>query len=174
MEAETVNGEMHADAELLRQLIEDGAACRDGCGLTVKRIAYWMQLAPATIYDYMSGRLTIPVRFWRTVFHHCPDPRILALILGESNCEIILGDKVPDLRSNAASYVAALNVAGEFHEQQKRFVSIVKDGRIDEADTDDVVAYDRAYQNARVQNAAIHRAVISAFNSRTTSKGGAA
>lgn len=166
-------GEMHQDADLLQTLIADAPPAVDGTPVTAKRLAYWSGYALKTVYDFASGRLTIPVRFWRSIYPYLRDQRVVDLLLGGVQYDLVEHDRVPDLTGSRAGFDAALQSLQAWHEQQKLFGEIVRDGRIDEYDTDAVQRYHAAYLEQRRHAASVHRAVMTTFAKSVTAQGGA-
>jgi hypothetical protein len=158
-----MQGEMYADAELLDAILDAGDIAHNGTVVTAKYLAYVSGYSVKTISDYRRGKLTIPTQFWRAVWKVTRDFRIPALILADTPCEITINDQIRQIEDDTAVLSQAVEAVGDFHDRQSYLVSILKDGRIDEADRDAIDNYNAAYRRGRQHEAEIHRAVNRAF-----------
>lgn len=159
--------DMRADAELLNAMLNDAPLIHLDDGATValsaKLIAHWTDRATQTISDYRTGKLNIPVDFWRALLSHYFDMRIVQLILpGGYSAEVHShGEYIP--LTGPQWFREAILAEREHHEQSMYLADILADGRVDETDAQTIKGYDDAFHAHRHREALLHRAILTAY-----------
>ncbi len=161
--------DMRRDAELLAALIQaepwvidrmDGKVRQ----IIVKTLVAWTGKSEQTISQYRTGQSNIPVEFWRSILDHHLDHRIVALLIPIDVRIDLTIDPVNEPASPAEFFRKAVEAEGEHHEQMKQVANLLADGRIDELDRDTVVAYECAFHQHRLTDAALYRAIVNTYN----------
>jgi len=160
--------EMRTDAELLNVLLNEApmvAEQRTGHtqALSAKLIGYWTGRAVQTVSDYRTGKLNIPIDFWRRILDHYLDMRIVRLLISDLYIVEVTPHVAPPPPVGVEWFHQAVEVIGTFHAQQKSLADIIADGKVDASDAAAVAAYDRAFHEHRATEAALHRATLAAF-----------
>jgi len=167
--------DVRRDAELLDDLLSAAPlVCDRVTGvhvvLSAKQIAAWTDRSVQMISQYKNGQTNIPVDFWRHVLRHYCDIRIVALLCPD-NCliEVInVAEQSPE--TAPAFFRQAVESEIEHHDKQRYLAELLADGRIDELDELTVRNYDDAFHSHRTRDAALHRAVIHAWNRAVAAK----
>ena len=161
--------DMRRDAELLSLLLQcepwvldrmDGKARQ----FIVKTLVAWTGKSEQTISQYRNGTSNIPVEFWRSILDHHLDPRIVHLLIPLDVRIDLTIDTADEPASPPEFFRAAVQAEGEHHEQMKLICELLADGRIDELDRETVVAYEAAFHQHRLTDAALYRAIVNTYN----------
>lgn len=160
---------MRTDAELLQRFINDAPTVRDRVTgqtvtLCVKVLSDWTGKAGRTIYEYANGERNIPVEFWRAFMEHCPDTRIISLILPPGlRADVI--DVTPGGPETPAAFLRDACKSIEQHAGlQKYLAEILADGRIDELDKTSVQRYAEGFHAHRRTEAQLFQAIVNKYN----------
>ncbi len=158
--------EMRSDAELLNCLCDEAPVITFASGgvasLSKKLIAQWTGRSVQTVSDYATGKLNIPIDFWSRILVHFHEPRIVALLLGDSLYEYtrLPADAQPTGRQ---FFKDAVTESGAHHEKMKHIAGILEDGHINELDARRVQEYHDSYIQHRYRSAVLHHQVMHAF-----------
>ena len=164
-----MNGEMRNDVDLLIQLFDEAPIVQDRVtghpvAFSRKVVSYWTGLSIQTVSDYATGKINIPISFWRSILQRFFEPRIVVLLLPAEDylCEIVPLTIQPD--TSKGFFRRAVEETGAFHAKQQRIAEILADGQVDELDEKSVPAYDDAYLRHRAMDASLHRSILTAYN----------
>lgn len=147
--------EVSDDHILLTAVLEDHE-------ITVKRLASGVGRAKPTVYRYCCGDATIPSIVWRWLFSETRDVRIANLITGE--VPVVIVDLLPIKAAvDAATLEALLKTRLKSLEFEKRIVSILADGRIDDLDGRDIEKLRKEFPEMINAMAQIYQAVIGKY-----------
>ena len=161
--------DMRRDAELLSEMLNDAGfvldrvdgACRP---FTVKLLVAWTGKSEQTISQYRNGGSNIPVEFWRSILQHHLDHRIVSLLVPLDVRYDLTIDSVKEPASRAEFFRKAVEAEGQHHQQMVYIADMLADNRIDELDRDTVVAYEAAFHQHRITDAALYRAILNTYN----------
>ena len=159
-----MNCEMRTDAELLNTLLNEGAVILDRItgnhiSFCAKVLAQWTDLSVQTISEYRTGVRNIPVSFWKRVLAHCPDWRIISLMVPDQFC-IELYDEKPAPHLSVTDFLRKGGEAVARHGKLLKYIAdIVADGRIDELDRSTIQQFFDEYERMRTTQAQLRHAI---------------
>lgn len=161
--------DMRQDVELLNFLCDQAVVYTDRLTgqtyqLSKKLVARWTNRAIQTISDYATGKINIPVEFWRMLLAHIDEPRIIFLLLGDRDDIDWAFLPAGDVRTTKDFLEGAIRDQGEYHQTQVYLAELLRDGRIDEADAPTVQKFVDAYVAHRATQASLQRSIVQAFN----------
>ena len=161
--------DMRSDVELLNTLCDEAPLVVDrvtgrSVVLSKKVIALWTGRAVQTVSDYATGKLNIPIEFWRRILEHHFDPRIPNLLFPEDYDHQAIAPWRAEPANARQFFRQAVQESGAHHAKQTYIADILADGRIDELDASTVQDYADAYVHHRALDCQLHRAILQAFN----------
>lgn len=165
---------MRRDADLLDTLLNEAPPFVDhnGCPRSVnaKLIAHWTDRALQTVSDYRTGKLNIPIDFWRCILVHYMDARIFALLMPDGYAFEFTPLNPATARTGPEWFSEAVRAEGAYHKQMTYVAQILEDGKVDESDAVVVQAYDDAYHAHRQRDAELHQAIVHQYERAVAAK----
>lgn len=167
--------DLRSDAELLNALCDEAPVVQDRqtgrqMSLAKKVIAAWTGRAVQTVSDYATGRLNIPIEFWRSLLDHYFDPRIVVLLVPDDYDWEVHPTLNDPPRLARQFFRAAVEETGAHHTKQTYIADLLADGRIDELDGLTVQQYADAYHRHRELDWQLHRSIMTAYRSAVSRK----
>ncbi len=167
--------EMRTDAELLNAIADEAPLVTDrltGRPVCVSRkvIALWTGLSIQTISDYGTGKLNLPVDFWKRFLAHYLEPRVVALIMPPNCAYEVYPTIIPTPLGAPAFFQQMLAVEKAHHAMMIRIVDILGDGRVDELDGSSIKQYDDDYHEHRQRDDLLHRTVMATYQQAVAQK----
>ena len=166
---------MRHDADLLNVMLNEAAVFEDPLdgrvkSFNAKLIARWTDRALQTVSDYRTGRLNIPIDFWRRILTHYMDARICALLIPDGFAFEVTPLNLATARTGPEWFTEAVKAEIAHHKQQTYLAEILVGDEVDETVATVVQAYDDAYYAHRQRDAELHRAIVRQYQRAVAAK----